>query len=43
MGVVVNNSILLVEAMGRLKEEMPHLPFDERVIEWKDLGTTTDA
>ena len=33
MGVVVNNSILLVEAMGRLKTEMPHLAFNERVVE----------
>jgi multidrug efflux pump subunit AcrB len=33
MGVVVNNSILLVEAMGRLKTEMPHLAFHDRVVE----------
>jgi len=33
MGVVVNNSILLVEAMGRLKTELPDLPFHERVVE----------
>ena len=32
MGVVVNNSILLVEAMGRLKVEMPNLEFTERVV-----------
>ena len=32
MGVVFNNSILLVEAMGRLKVEMPNLEFTERVV-----------
>ncbi|PCI35986.1 MAG: hypothetical protein COB53_10555 [Elusimicrobia bacterium] len=33
MGVVVNNSILLVEAMDRLKHERPDLRFNARVIE----------
>ncbi len=33
MGVVVNNSILLVEAMDRLKSERPELAFNDRVVE----------
>ncbi|MEE8424923.1 MAG: efflux RND transporter permease subunit, partial [Elusimicrobiota bacterium] len=33
MGVVVNNSILLVETVGRLAEEQPDLKFHERLVE----------